>query len=140
MANNYYIDSYWRKPVWTGPKARPKKKRKESVVTGSVPNFQRQLENADKLVSQYGVSYSDIKFSWNGGLEIQVEESDEKFDKRVETWTKEWEKFKELNAKWEEKQRQKEEKEAQARLNSVEENFVVVKLTPAQYKKLVENT
>lgn len=142
MAKNYYINSYSGEPLWSGSRSVPSKPSMETsyIGTSNVGNFEKLIAKVDAFCEKHGLERSDIK-THNGYLYAQIQESDAVFQKRVETWKREKAKYDELRKKWSEKRRRDEaaKKEALNRTQS-DEKFVVVKLTPAQYRKLVENT
>ncbi len=141
MAKNYYIQGWNKEPVWTTSSSAPRKRQKERHSAAFPSNFTQMTAKVDEFCAKHGISHDDVKISY-GFFYADVLEPQEKFDKRVETWKSDREKYKVLRDKWIKQQREakaKTQREMAANANTTDE-FIVVKLTPAQYSRLVSGT
>jgi hypothetical protein len=146
----YYQHGYGnepKRPNWTASKSRPNKRRQEThdfTLTGKTPA--QVASEVEKFKQSHDIR-SEPKFqSYYGNvwLRAQYLETQKSLEKRQAEWDAEreaynaaMEKYKPLKKKWDAKVAAE---RAAYSYNTNEENFVVVKLTPAQYKKLIGNT
>lgn len=137
MAKNYWINNRTGEPIWSTSNSVPKTRRKEAHYVKDGRNFAETVAKIDKFCEENNISRLDVKRSYNDWF-VNLPESEEKFNERVETWKREREKYKTLRANWLKKTKEAEAAKQRATLNSAGDGeFVVVRLTPAQYKKLM---
>jgi hypothetical protein len=149
MAKYWYYqsgcDGEPKYPCWSGPAKRPSKplvERHEFGLNGKTPA--QVLAEVEKFKKDHELK-KEPKFvkTWSSNyLYADYEESQESLEKRQAQWDTEraayksaMEKYKPLKKKWDAKQAAR-----YAQQQNTEDNFVVVKLTPAQYKKLMNST
>lgn len=147
----YYQRGYGqepKRPVWTGPARKPNKARVETHQFDLTGKTLKQLaKEVESFKQEHGISTEPkFKSSWGRDyLEAKYTESQDSLEKRQTEWQTQREafnaaveKYKPLKKKWDDKIAAA--AAAREAMYSNEDNFVVVKLTPAQYKKLMANT
>jgi hypothetical protein len=148
----YYQHGYSgepKRPNWTASKSRPNKRRQEThdftlagktaaQVASEVEKFKQShdIKSEPKFQSYYGNVWLRAQY-----LETQesLEKRQAEWDTERETYNAAMEKYKPLKKKWD-KEWEEKQRALYAKQQNTQDNFVVVKLTPAQYKKLISST